>query len=177
MDARQRRDRDSPHRPGHLTPSLPAENCDPIVLRSSSGYDTSDLHQRPIGATATLGKAGYPHIRSETGGTIDIATGVSEAGFNPLDLLLASLAACMSMSARIAARELGFSDRFSGVSARTSGEKAKDGPSRFETLKVVFQFEGTLDRAEQWEVAHRAEEICTVSNTLAVKPEIVLEPA
>ncbi len=137
----------------------------------------ADLHQRPIGATATLGKAGYPHIRSETGGTIDIATGVSEAGFNPLDLLLASLAACMSMSARIAARELGLGDRFSGVSARANGEKAKDGPSRFETLIVVFRFEGSLGSAEQWKIAYRAEEICTVSNTLTVKPEILLELA
>jgi uncharacterized OsmC-like protein len=137
----------------------------------------ADLHQRPIGATATLGKAGYPYIRSETGGTIDIVIGVSEAGFNPLDLLLASLAACMSMSARIAARELGLADRFSGVSARASGEKATVGPSRFETLTVVFLFEGSLDSTEQWKIAHRAEEICTVSNTLGVKPKILLEPA
>ena len=137
----------------------------------------ADLNPRPVGATATLGKAGYPHIRSETGGTIDIVTGVSEVGFNPLDLLLASLGACMSMSARIAARELGLADRFSAVSARTSGEKAMEGPSRFATLTVVFCFEGSLSTAEQWKIAHRAEEICTVSNTLAVKPEILLEPA
>jgi uncharacterized OsmC-like protein len=137
----------------------------------------ADLNQRPVGATATLGKAGYPHIRSETGGAIDIVTAVSEAGFNPLDLLLASLAACMSMSARIAARELGLAAGFSGVSAKASGEKAKEGPSRFETLTVVFRFEGSLSTAEQWKIAHRAEEICTVSNTLAVKPEILLELA
>ncbi len=137
----------------------------------------TDVHQRPVGATATLGKTGYPHIRSETGGTIDIVTGVSEAGFNPLDLLLASLAACMSMSARIAAREFGLADRLSAVSARASGEKAKDGPSRFATLTVIFRFEGSLGSAEQWTIAHRTEEICTVSNTLAVKPEILLELA
>lgn len=137
----------------------------------------ADLHQRAVGATATLGKTGYPHILSETGGTIDIVTGVSEAGFNPLDLLLASLAACMSMSARIAARELGLAAGFSGVSAKATGEKSKEGPSRFETLKVVFHFEGSLSTAEQRKIAHRAEEICTVSNTLAVKPEILIEPA
>ncbi|PYB70448.1 OsmC family protein [Rhizobium wuzhouense] len=137
----------------------------------------ADLHQRPIGATATLGRTGYPHVRSETGGTIDIVTGVSEPGFNPLDLLLASLAACMSMSARIAAREMGLNDRLSGVSAKVSGEKAKEGPSRFQTLTVVFRFEGGLNAAEQLKVAHRAEEVCTVSNTLAIKPDIVLDPA
>jgi uncharacterized OsmC-like protein len=134
-----------------------------------------DLNQRPVGATATLGKAGYPHVRSETGGIIDIVTGVSEAGFNPLDLLLASLAACMSMSARIAARELGLAERFSGVTCGATGKKATEGASRFETLTVAFRFDGNLDDEEQWNVAHRAEEICTVSNTLAVKPDIVIE--
>lgn len=135
----------------------------------------ADLRTRPIGATATLGRSGYPHVVSETGGVVDIVTGVSEPGFNPLDLLLASLAACMSMSARIAARELGLSDRMLGVSAKANGEKAKDGPARFAALTVEFRFEGTLDTDEQLKVAHRAEEICTVSNTLAVKPEIIVD--
>ena len=67
----------------------------------------ADLKDRPIGATATLGKTGYPAIRSVTGGELEIVTGPTQPGFNPLDLLLASLAACMSMSARIAAREIG----------------------------------------------------------------------
>ncbi|MDH4442716.1 MAG: OsmC family protein [Rhizobium sp.] len=133
------------------------------------------LSKRPIGATATLGKTGYPHVRSETGGTIDIVTGVAEAGFNPLDLLLASLAACMSMSARIAARELGLADRLAGVSVRASGEKSESGPSRFASLSVRFQFEGALDDRDKTNIAHRAEELCTVSNTLAVRPEVVLE--
>jgi uncharacterized OsmC-like protein len=137
----------------------------------------ADLRTRPIGATATLGKTGYPHVRSETGGTIDIVTGVTEPGFNPLDLLLASLAACMSMSARIAARELGLAGDLLGVSAKASGEKAMDGPSRFATLTVLFVFDGSLDRDDQWRIAHRAEEICTVSNTLAIRPRIVMGPA
>lgn len=135
----------------------------------------ADLRTRPIGATATLGRSGYPHVVSETGGVVDIVTGVSEPGFNPLDLLLASLAACMSMSARIAARELGLSDRMLGVSAKANGEKANDGPSRFVKLTVEFRFEGELDQDEKRQVAHRAEEICTVSNTLAVKPEIIVD--
>ena len=57
---------------------------------------------RPTGATATLGRTGFPHVTSTTGGTLDIVTGPSQPGFNPLDLLYASLAACLAMSARMA---------------------------------------------------------------------------
>ncbi|KQW27173.1 osmotically inducible protein OsmC [Rhizobium sp. Root274] len=135
----------------------------------------ADLRTRPLGATATLGRRGYPQIRSATGGTIDIVTGASEPGFNPLDLLLASLAACMSMSARIAARDLGLAERMSGLRVEATGEKADEGPSRFAALTVVFQFEGSLTAKEQLEVGHRAEEICTVSNTLAVRPQIMID--
>lgn len=100
----------------------------------------ADLKERPIGATATLKQSGYPAIRSETGGKLQIVTGASEAGFNPLDLLLASLAACMSMSARIAAREMDLARSFEGVEVRVHGEKASDAPSRFIgfTVNLVF---------------------------------------
>ena len=76
---------------------------------------------RPTGATATLGRTGFPHVVSETGGVIDIRTGAAEAGFNPLDLLYASLSACLAMSARIAASRLGVLDRLTHVSGRVSG--------------------------------------------------------
>jgi uncharacterized OsmC-like protein len=134
----------------------------------------ADLKDRPIGATATLGKAGYPSIRSRTGGDLQIVTGSSEPGFNPLDLLLASLAACMSMSARIAARELGLTRNFEGVEVAVSGEKAKDGPSRFVAFIVRMDFYGALDLEQQQAIAHRAEEICTVSNSLAVRPTLLI---
>lgn len=134
----------------------------------------ADLRSRPIGATATLGKTGYPAIRSATGGELDIVTGPTQAGFNPLDLLLASLAACMSMSARIAAREIGLTHSFEGVGVAVSGEKAADAPSRFIGFTVAFDFHGTLDLEQQKAIAHRAEEICTVSNSLAVRPTLVI---
>lgn len=137
----------------------------------------ADLKERPIGATATLGKSGYPAIRSKTGGQLDIVTGASEAGFNPLDLLLASLAACMSMSARIAARELGLARSFEGVEVGVGGDKASDEPSRFISFTVTFGFHGALDLEQQQAIAHRAEEICTVSNSLAVSPKIVIGAA
>ncbi|KPF43426.1 OsmC family protein [Rhizobium sp. AAP43] len=134
----------------------------------------ADLIYRPIGATATLARAGYPAIRSATGGELDIVTGPTQPGFNPLDLLLASLAACMSMSARIAARELGLTDRFDGIAVNVEGEKAADEPSRFGSLTVTMRFEGDLTADEQSAVAHKAETICTVSNSLALRPTLIV---
>lgn len=137
----------------------------------------ADLKDRPIGATASLGKTGYPAIRSVTGGELEIVTGPTQPGFNPLDLLLASLAACMSMSARIAAREIGLAHSFQGVVVAVSGEKAANEPSRFIGFTVEFVFQGALDLEQQQAIAHRAEEICTVSNSLAVRPTLVIGKA
>ncbi|MFN4207076.1 MAG: OsmC family protein [Agrobacterium albertimagni] len=132
----------------------------------------ADLRSRPIGATATLGRRGYPVISSATGGELEIVTGPTQAGFNPLDLLLASLAACMSMSARIAARELGFTGDFESLQVAVTGEKAPDEPSRFASITVSLTFQGALDPHDQSRIAHRAEEICAVSNSLAVRPQL-----
>ena len=132
----------------------------------------ADLRSRPIGATAKLGKTGYPAIRSATGGELDVVTGPSQPGFNPLDLLLASLAACMSMSARIAAREMGLHEIVERVTASVSGEKAADEPPRFAGFTVILAIDGALDHDQRVALAHRAEEICTVSNSLAVRPTV-----
>lgn len=132
----------------------------------------ADLKSRPIGAKASLGRAGYPTILSATGGELEIVTGASQPGFNPLDLLLAALAACMSMSARVAARELGFAHGFEGIDVEVNGVKAQDTPSRFIAYTVHFNFHGSLTAQEQHTIAHRAEEICTVSNSLAVRPTV-----
>ena len=132
----------------------------------------ADLRSRPIGATAMLGKTGYPAIRSATGGELDVVTGPSQPGFNPLDLLLASLAACMSMSARIAAREMGLHEIVERVTATVSGEKAADEPLRFASFTVILAIDAVLDHDQRVALAHRAEEICTVSNSLAVRPTV-----
>lgn len=136
----------------------------------------ADLRSRPIGAKASLDRTGYPSIHSATGGELQIVTGPAQAGFNPMDLLLASLAACMSMSARIAARELGFSDTFAGLEVDVSGEKSADEPSRFVNFTVRMIFHGEMPSEQQWLIARRAEEICTVSNSLAVHPQLLLGP-
>ncbi|TIS71407.1 MAG: OsmC family peroxiredoxin, partial [Mesorhizobium sp.] len=61
------------------------------------------IRTRATGACAVLPPGGLPAVTTPTGGTVDVVTAVSAPGFNPLDLLYASLAACMVLSARIAA--------------------------------------------------------------------------
>lgn len=122
---------------------------------------------RPLGATAVLGRSGYPRITSAAGGTLTIATGAAEPGFNPIDLLYASLSACMAMSARIAAKQLGLLERAGTISVTVSGEKEKDGAGdRVTRFTLVLSVAGALDRAEAERILHLAEEICTVSRTL-----------
>ena len=129
------------------------------------------LKTRPVGATATMGRTGFPHITSATGGTLDIVTGASQAGFNPLDLLYASLSACLAMSARIAASRLGVLDQLVEVTAEVTGEKATDEPSRVKTFSIVFRIVGDFDDATRHAIAKAAEdEICTVSNTIQGNP-------
>ncbi|MEK1873014.1 MAG: OsmC family protein [Rhizobium altiplani] len=126
---------------------------------------------RPVGATAVLGRTGFPHVTSATKGEIDIVTGASQPGFNPLDLLYASLSACLVLSARIAASQMGILDRITEITADVTGEKASEGPSRVQTFNIAFSIKGDLDEETRLKIAHAAEEICTVSNTIRGTPE------
>ncbi len=125
---------------------------------------------RATGATAQLGRTGFPHIVTATGGTLDIVTGATQPGFNPLDLLYASLAACMVMSARIAASRRGVLGQIRDIRAQVSGEKAAGEPSRIARFEIVLTIDGDLDADTKMALVHEAEEICTVSNTLGSVP-------
>ena len=129
------------------------------------------IKYRPTGATASMGRSGYPHVVSATGGEIGVKTGASEVGFNPLDLLYASLSACLAISARMAAGKLGVLDRLTDVTVRVTGEKAADEPSRVACFAIDIQIVGDFDESTRNEIARLAEtEICTVSNTINAKP-------
>jgi len=129
---------------------------------------------RPIGATAMLGRLGHPQVTSDTNGSVDVVTGASEVGFNPLDLMFSSLAACLVLSARIAASKLGILDRFRHVDVHVTGEKAHESPSRITHFIIDMKIEGDFSPEEKAEIAHMAEDICTVSNTLKGTPEFSL---
>ncbi|WOS64845.1 OsmC family protein [Sinorhizobium fredii] len=127
---------------------------------------------RQTGATALVGRTGFPQVASVTGGALDIVTGPSQPGFGPLDLLYASLASCLVLSARIAASRFGVLDRLVEVSATVTGEKAQDEPSRVERFNIEFVIRGDFDDAVRHAIAEAAEEdICTISNTLRGNPE------
>lgn len=122
---------------------------------------------RPTGASAVLGRHGFPHVTSATGGEIQIVTGPSQPGFNPIDLLYASLSACMAMSARIAASQMGVLDRLTEIRADVTGEKSTEGLSRVVKFNMVLTIRGDIPAEARHAIAHAAEEeICTVSNTL-----------
>lgn len=140
------------------------------------------LRERPLGATASLGRSGYPRIRSETGGSLDIATGAAEEGFNPVDLLYASLSACMAMSVRIAARRLGVMEGIQAISVHVTGTKVREGEGdRVASFSVELRLDGSIEAEAASRVLHLAEEICTVSNTLkqqaAVEARLVQDAA
>lgn len=134
------------------------------------------VRTRETGATAVVGRTGFPHVTSVTGGELDIVTSPSSPGYGPLDLLYASLASCLVLSARIAASRYGVLDRLTHVSVKVTGEKAHDEPSRVEKFTIVFDIKGDFDDAVRHAIAEAAEnEICTVSNTIRGNPEFVTE--
>ncbi|WP_331375912.1 OsmC family protein [Sinorhizobium chiapasense] len=125
------------------------------------------VRTRETGATAVVGRTGFPHVTSVTGGELDIVTSPSQPGYGPLDLLYASLASCLVLSARIAASRFGVLDRLTEVSAKVTGEKAHDEPSRVARFDIEFSIKGDFDDTVRYAIAEATEnEICTVSNTL-----------
>jgi len=127
---------------------------------------------RPTGAKAVVGRTGFPHVTSATKGEIDIVTSPSQLGFNPLDLLYSSLSACLVLSARIVASNLGILDRITEITADVTGEKAAEGLSRVQKFNITFSIRGDIDDETRQKIAHLAEEeICTISNTIRGNPE------
>ena len=130
------------------------------------------VRTRTTGALALLQPGGLPVVTTPTGGTVDVVTGVSAPGFNPLDLLYASLAACMVLSARIAANRMGVAASLGEVRAEVTGEKAEGDVSRVGRFTIILDISGELDEATKRRIIEDAETICTVSNTLREKPEL-----
>ncbi|EMS94890.1 hypothetical protein H009_24911 [Agrobacterium tumefaciens str. Cherry 2E-2-2] len=132
------------------------------------------VKKRPTGAVVTLGRLGHPDVVTATGGALTVVTAASEPGFNPLDLLYSSLSACLALSARIAASRMGVLDRFEKVMVHVAGEKAEEEPSRIVRFDVRIEIKGDFDEATRSAIAHMAEDICTVSNTLKGDAEFAL---
>jgi uncharacterized OsmC-like protein len=132
------------------------------------------IKRRPTGAIAVLGRLGHPDLTTPTGGTLGVVTGASDPGFNPLDLMYSSLAACLALSTRIAASHMGVLDRFEKVSAHVTGEKSDGEPSRIVRFDIRLDILGDFDAQTRLALAHEAEAICTVSNTLRGNVEFTI---
>ncbi len=124
------------------------------------------VKKRETGATATLKRNGHPALSTPTGGALSVVTAASEPGFNPLDLLYASLSACLVLSARIAASQMGVLDRFEKAEASVTGEKSESDTARITRFDIRLTISGDFDQEMKRAIAHKAEDICTVSNTL-----------
>ncbi|WP_139976965.1 OsmC family protein [Ochrobactrum sp. CGA5] len=133
------------------------------------------VRTRETGAVAEMPQGKLPTITTPTGGSVEIVTSVSQPGFNPLDLIYASVAACMALSVRAAAIKLALRDKLTDVRVEVKGEKAHEGPSRIERFDIGFHFEGDLSDDEKQRLAEMAKEICTVSNTLQGDPQFDLK--
>lgn len=130
------------------------------------------IRTRSIGATATAGRDSLPEVTSETGGRLAVVTRPSAEGFNPVDLMAASLSSCIVLSVQIAARGEGWLAEIDQVTARVIPEKADDAPSRVARFVTTVTIEGPLDSAKKARLVEAAETICTVSNTLRAGAEI-----
>ncbi|MDO9416158.1 OsmC family protein [Pararhizobium sp.] len=127
----------------------------------------SKFRLRPTGATASLGRTGLPHVTSVTGGHLDLVTAPSQEGFSPLDLLYASLAGCLVLSARMAASQMGLLEKLEEVTCEVTGTKADGDISRIESFQIRLSIRGDLDDETRHRITDAAEnQICTVSNTL-----------
>ena len=136
--------------------------------------DGGKVKLRPVGARAAVGRLGRPAISTVTGGKLDVVTGVAEPGFNPIDLLYSSLAACLALSARIAASRLGLLERFNGVVVEVAGEKSAEEPYSIVRFDIGIAVSGDFDENSRNAIAHLAEDICTVSNTLKGDAEFAM---
>lgn len=125
------------------------------------------LRTRTAGAVATARPRGAVSVATPTGGSMELTTSVSEAGFSPLDLLYSALAGCLALSARHAAAQQGLGDRIDGIRVEVGGEKAAGEPSRIAAVRLRLIVTGTISAAEREALVAEAERLCTVSNTLA----------
>lgn len=133
------------------------------------------IRTRAVGATASANRDGLPEVISETGGKLSVVTRPSAEGFNPLDLLAASLSACIVLSVQIAARGEGWIGEIDQVTAKVIPEKAKDGLSRVERFVTTVTIDGPLDDAKKAKLIEAAETICTISNTLRTGAAVVTD--
>lgn len=133
----------------------------------------SQVRVRPMGATANLDRNGHGGVVARSGASMTLAGSPSMEGFNPLELLDASLAGCLALSVRIAARNLGFNERLGAVSVEVIGAKASEPPSRIARQTCRFSIEGDFNDAERRSLVEEAHKVCTIGNSYHASIDII----
>lgn len=121
---------------------------------------------RPIGVVASIDHAGVGTFAAHSGTDAKLAYSPSMEGLTPLELLDASLAGCLVISLRMAARTLGLADRLGDVRVEVKGEKAPDQPSRIARQVCRFEIGGDFSADERAALIAGAHAVCTIGHTL-----------
>lgn len=132
----------------------------------------TNIRTRPTAVTAVIEAGGGTLLQAEFGASAKLAISPSMEGFNPLELLNASLAACLVISVKIAARKMELTDRLGDVRVEVTGTKAEEGPSRVARQTCRFHIGGDLTKAEWQALQQEAHALCTVGHTLEHGVEI-----
>jgi uncharacterized OsmC-like protein len=133
------------------------------------------MAERATGATSVVERVGHGTVTSATGATIEMSAALSSPGYSPVDLMYAAVAGCLALSARIAASEMHVLDRFLSARVTVKGRKAVPPERRISHLDIGIEIEGDFDDATRAALIERAEQLCTVSNTLKNKPAFVVD--
>jgi uncharacterized OsmC-like protein len=110
---------------------------------------------------------------NDRGNEIRYAISPSAPGFNPLELLSASLGICTAINLR---KELG---AVTGNGTALPFEivveciKAPDPPSRVEQLDIAVRLPGGLAEIAADDIVRRAEAACTIANTLHASARVI----
>ena len=109
------------------------------------------------------------------GGEIRYAVSSVAPGFNPLELQSAALAMCTAITVRSELRALAGADAIAEFEVSVEGIKALEPPARLGQLEVVVTLPPGVPESAKAGVVERAEQACTIANTLHSPPEIILK--
>ncbi|QTN38289.1 OsmC family protein [Cryomorphaceae bacterium] len=98
-------------------------------------------------------------------------SGADAAGFRPMELLLTSLAGCMSIDVLNILKKR--KQEVTSFKASAEGERTTEPPNAFTSIRVEFEFGGDLDREKVAKAIDlSAEKYCSVYHSLSPSIEI-----
>jgi uncharacterized OsmC-like protein len=114
---------------------------------------------------------------NDRGNEIRYAVSPSAPGFNPLELLSASLGICTAINLRKDLSGAAGGGSASPFEIAVECVKAQDQPSRVERMDVSIHLPEGITGAAADEIVHRAEAACTIANTLLAGAEVATRDA